>query len=217
MITSIIVHYNRPGNIIPMVESIRKQSINSKIWIWDNSGNCPECNADAIIKSNFNFYQNPRYALLHMVETDYIWLQDDDRKIKDADFFEKLIEESNKHMDCLLGCNGKTFKGDDIDPEKPYQHNTGWVGYESETDMVNAGFCFFHRNIINEMSINPYDELTKEEFEHGDDIFSSSKVKTRVSETIKNGMDVLDECGLKLSGKTEHMNIRNKLCKRFWL
>jgi hypothetical protein len=216
MITSIIVHYKRPENIPEIVASILAQSVKSQIWIWDNSGNCPDT-GDILIRSNRNVAQMGRWMLLQMVKSQYVWLNDDDGKINDPNLFKNLLDESKKHPHNILGWKGKKFGGSDVDPVRPYQNKGGWVGYPAETDMINMGFSFFHRDLINKIISNPFDELTEQEHQHADEIYISSRVGTRVSEFIYNGITMMDERGIKLSGKSPHMEIRNKLCRRYWL
>jgi hypothetical protein len=214
MITSIIVHYKRSENIAEIVDGIRKQSIPSKIWIWDNSGECPNL-GDVMIKSNHNFAQLGRWMLLQAVQTKYVWLNDDDGKIRDPKLFENLIVESARYPETALGWKGKVFK--DAHPEKPYQNTAGWVQYGQESDMINMGFSFFPRVLINKIISNPFDVLTEKEHRHGDEIYISSRINTRSSAHIFHSVDMISECGLKLSGKSDHMSIRNTLCKRYWL
>jgi len=217
MITSIIVHYERKNNIRAIVDSLCAQTIKNEVWIWDNSSILSAETADVVIHSSRNFIQQPRWVLPGFVKTDYIWLQDDDRIITDNQMFEKLIQESKEHPDSIFGVKGKIFQGDDIDQEKPYQHHTGWVSRSMETDMINTGFCFFPRKLINKIPVNPFDYVSEKEYRHGDDIYVSKFLNTRVSSTIVESIKELNECGHKLSGRPEHMTLRNTLCKRFWL
>jgi len=214
VITSIIVHYKRPQNIPAIVNAIHGQTIKSEIWIWDNSGDCPDV-GDVMIRANYNFAQLGRWMLLQAVQTPYVWLNDDDGKINDSTLFDKLIKESDEYSPCMLGWKGKVFK--DAHPEKPYQNIKGWVQSGQKADMINMGFSFFPRNIINSITRNPFDELTEQEFQHGDEIHISNKIDVRSSKYILDAIDLMDEQGVKLSGKSEHMEIRNKLCKEYWL
>ncbi len=215
MITSIIVHYNRPENIPEIVEAIRSQTVKSEIWIWDNSGNCPDI-GDVIIRSTRNFAQFGRWMLLQAVQTPFVWLNDDDGRINDVNLFKNLLDESGKY-DSILGWKGKKFGGSDVDKQKPYQNKAGWVGYAAETDMINMGFSFFKRDLINKIISNPFHELTQDEHQHADEIYISNRVNTRVSEFIFNGITMISERGRKLSGESHHMEIRNKLCKEYWI
>lgn len=217
MITSIIVHYKRPENIPEIVKAIREQTIPSQIWVWDNSGNCPDTGQDITIRSTHNFAQFGRWMLLQAVQTPYIWLNDDDGRVNGYNLFKNLLDENKKYPDSILGWKGKRFDGADIDKEKPYQNKAGWVSYPAETDMINMGFSFFGRNLINKIISNPFHEMTEQEHQHADEIYISNRVNTRVSEYIFKGVTMISERGIKLSGKSPHMGIRNKFCKRYWL
>ncbi len=216
MVTSIIVHYKRSRNILDIVDAIRAQTIKSNIWIWDNSGDCPECGPDvSIIKSSHNFAQLGRWMLLLAVQTPYVWQNDDDGMINDPKLFEKLIDESKKYPDTALGWKGKVFKN--AHPEKPYQNGCGWAQPGEATDMINMGFSFFPKTIINDIIRNPFDELTEEQHQHGDEIYICSRIQTRMSRHVFNSVQLMDERGIKLSGKSRHMDIRNNLCKRYFM
>jgi hypothetical protein len=216
MITSIIVNYNRGLNIPEIVEAIRNQSVKSEVWIWDNSGDAPAA-GDVNVKSSRNFAQLGRWMLLQSVQTPYVWLNDDDGRINTPYLFKNLLAESEKYPHSILGWKGKKFDGVDVDPRRPYQEKGGWVGYPAETDMINMGFSFFKRDLINSIISNPFHELTEDEHQHADEIYISNRVKTRVSEFIYDGVTMISERGRKLSGETHHMQIRNKLCRRYWL
>jgi hypothetical protein len=214
MITSIIVHYKRPQNIPKIVNAIRGQTVKSEIWIWDNSGDCPDA-GDVMIRSNQNFSQLGRLMLMQAVRSEYVWLNDDDGAINTPDLFQKLIEENKEYPYSVVGWKGKSLK--DAHPVRPYQNVKGWVPSGSEADVINSGFSFFHRRIINEIVSNPFDVWAWDEYQHGNDMYISSRAKVRSSKYIYDCIEMLDEQGVKLSGESHHMDIRNKLCKRFWM
>lgn len=217
-ITSIILHYNRQQNIEQIINAIRKQSIQSKIWIWDNSNNLPNYDVNCIIRSTKNFCCLPRFILSKMVDTEFIWTQDDDHKIIDNSLFEKLIELEKINPNTLIGINGKKFD-ESVNKEKPYQHYTCCVG-NGITDVQNMGFSFFRTEIMNNIP-NPYFnnvyKMTDEKIKYGDDIWASRFLETRSSEIIKKGIELISECGIGLSKVYQHMDIRNQLCKELFL
>jgi len=220
MITTILMPFHRNENISKMFDGIRKQTVKSKIWVWDDTNEYKEGSGeDVYFHCSKSFMHQPRFVLGSLVETEYIFIQDDDFAISDPTLFEKLIELSKQYPDHLIGTKGKKFDSS-ADPEKPYQHNTCWLG-EGETDMVNTGLSFFRTELLSKLPfnffINPIKTVTKEEYQYGDDMYISSFVPTYASELFTHCVEKLDECNRGLSHDSRHMDIRNMLCKRYWL
>ena len=86
--------------------------------------------------------------------------------------------------------------------------------------MVNTGLSFFPARLMNKMPVNPYFEpgnLTKQEYNYGDDMYISKFQKCYATELLhKDGMTALPECGVGVSHHGPHMEIRNALCRRYW-
>jgi len=218
-ITAIILNYNRDKNIPMIVDAIRKQSIPANVWVWDNAGldksEIVDVDADVYMLSTHNFGMHPRIMLSGMVQTDFIWWNDDDRMITDPELFAKLIQEMKDTEASILGINGKDF--DDVkDWKKPYQ-DSGWVE-PGPAKFVNTGFSFIDSgwllDIPFNLSCNGYSE---DDIKYGDDMIISNHVGSCfVSEHIQPAIKEIDECGIGLSHQTMHMDIRNKLCRIFW-
>lgn len=221
-ITSIILHYNRPDNMSKVLDGIRSQTVPSEIWVWDNSGNCPDKDIDVLIRSNRNFYCQPRFTLGHLVRTPYIFNQDDDLAIKDKHLFEKLLETSSQHPDDFIGWNGRIFSKD-INWDKAYQFPG--KGFCDDTDMdgldmINVGVSFFPTNLINKVLVNPFnndiDNVTEDEYKWGDDMFISNLLENkRITPYLRPAFEWLPE-GVGLSKQSPHMDMRNRLCQRYW-
>lgn len=229
MITSIILHYKRPGNIRRVVEGIRKQTIKSEIWIWDQSGDCPECGADVMVRSSRNFHCLPRVLLAGAVRTGYIYNQDDDLAIKSPDLFERLLDVAKHHPDAVIGFNGRRVKGEDINWEKAYSFPNkgkggGWCDFmptsnPSDLDMINTGVSFLRTALINQIKLNPFFGMgvTEKEYKYGDDMVVSAQLdKKRVAPfNMKMEYDWLAE-GMGLSKQEDHMKVRDSLMCRYW-
>ena len=221
-ITSIILHYNRPDNMKKVIAGIRNQTVPSEIWVWDNSGNCPADGIDVLIKSNKNFYCQPRFTIGHLVRTPYIFNQDDDLALKDNSIFEKLIETSKANPNDYIGWNGRFFSKD-INWEKAYQSpGKGWADDIDlgGLDMINVGVSFFPTRLINDILVNPFnndiDNVKEDEYKYGDDIFISNLMKhKRITPYLRPDMEWLPE-GNGLSKQPPHMDYRNRLCQRYF-
>jgi len=224
MITTILLNYKRVENMPGIIEAIRRQTIESKIWIWDNSGTFDlTMDADVIIKSSENFYCQPRYMLCQLVKTPYVWTQDDDHIIEDRRLFEKLIKFSEEYPYSVLCMYGKNFRFMDKKyKDKWYStdHVTGggWV-YKAQNRKVQmgaTGLCFFPTGIFGDWSEWPFRNLTEKEMKYGDDLIFSYMRKMRVVPSIKNGVKQLDDQGKGLCQDKDHQPIRDKLAWRYW-
>lgn len=219
-ITTILLHYKRVKNLREIIAAIRAQSEKSLIWLWDNSCDAPSgLDVDVRVSSSYNFNCQPRFWLGGYVKTEYIFTQDDDFKVVNNDLFMELLSVSQKYSDYFIGVKGKVF-GEWSDKVRPYQHNTGWTG-EGVCDMVNTGLCFFRTELLNKLPFNPFVNslrtVTENDYKYGDDMYVSSFQKCYAFPyEEKKHVIRLDECGKKLSGNTEHMDVRNKLCARYW-
>lgn len=219
MITTILMPYKRPDNIKPIFDGIRKQTIKSKIWVWDTKGEYAEGSGeDSYFYSSADHGHRPRFTLAGLVTTPYVFIQDDDFAINDPTLFEQLIELEKKYPGYLIGVKGKKFD-DTADKEKPYQHNTCWMG-EGKVDMVNTGLCFFKTELLNKIPHPFYNDIrtvTEKEYNYGDDMYISSFNKCYATELFVRCIDKLPENNRGLSHDPIHMEIRNELCRRYWL
>lgn len=231
LITTLILHYNRPQNIPKVIAGIRKQTRQSKILVYDSSGNYPQGSGEDELIRGENKYCLPRYELIKQIDTPYIFHTDDDLAINDPELFDKFIKTSVKHPYAVFGWNGRVFDKD-INWEKAYSFpGHGFVDWdESESilcDTINFGVSFFPTEILKDIELNPYfdDEfkVTQDEFRNGDDIWISAimekwKIEKRVMPFhLKPLFEWLDEGKYALSKMPEHMMIRDRLCKRFFM
>lgn len=205
----------RDANIGAVVGGIRGQTIHSEIWVWDTFGKFRGIGEDIYFSCSYNWSHRPRFLLSGLVKTEFIFIQDDDWCIVDNKLFENLVALSRSRPDHFIGHRGKTF-GDYSHKEKPYQHSTGWCG-EGECQTVNTGLSFFPTRLINHMPCNPTQNgLNDEEYQYGDDMYISKYQKCYASMLFQNGMRPLDEQGVGVSHHPQHMDVRNRLCLRFW-
>ena len=236
IVSSVITYYRRPQNLEKVIQGIRSQSVGSELIVWDNSPDEP-------IKDFFgmgiyqyfyggkNSYCLPKYSLIKNIETDYVFNTDDDLKINDKCLFEKFIEFSYRHPQAVIGWNGRVFDKD-INWDKAYSFpGHGWVDFdESESilcDVINFGVSFFPTGLLKGLELNPYcdDEfkVAEEQFRNGDDIWISAVMeKARIEKRVmpfhlKPLFEWLDEGGYALSKMSNHMVIRDGLCKRFFM
>ena len=230
MITVILLNYNRPGQLPKVIDCIKKQTVKSKILLWDNSGSFRENRklVDVYFNSSVNLYCQPRYMLASLVTTRYIWTQDDDFFITDARLFERLINLSIEYPDTVLTLYGKNF--DKMDPKhKDKWYSTdevtpgggGWVfGKNRAVQFGASGICFFPTKCINKLPGAPYqsgiDSITLEDMRYADDQFFSYYNNVRVAPCIQYGVDRFNDDFKGLSSETEHYKVRDALSWRYW-
>ncbi len=226
-ITSLILYYNRPQNIERWIAGIKKQTVPSEIWVWDNSNNFPDeykKELEIYIASDRNFNCQPRVLMGGLVKSPYIYNQDDDLAINDTFLFEKFLEHSEKYPDYAIGWNGRIFSKD-INWDKAYQSpGKGFVDFlpaddPISIDMINYGVSFLPTPLINQMPINPFHatpSVTEEEMKFGDDIYNSYWLKKKrvMPFDLKEHYDWLDEDNsIALSKQPVHMDVRNKVAR----
>ena len=230
LISSIILHYKRPENVNKWIAGIRNQTIESKIIVWDNSGDYPAGSGeDVLIRSTENFYCIPRILIAGLCKTEYIYNQDDDLEITDKKLFEKFIAHSKAYPDYVIGWNGRIFSKD-INWEKAYQSpEKGFVDYQNSADktsidMINFGVSFLRTELINQIPINAYTNklnVTDEELIYGDDIWVSYflKKKRTIDFNLRNSYNYLNEYEERkaaLSKQPPHMDCRNSICVKLF-
>jgi hypothetical protein len=215
---------------------IKNQTVESDIIVWDNSGDYPEGSGeDVLIWSSKNFYCQPRFLIAGTVKTPYIYNQDDDLAIKDPNLFEKFLEHSERYPDFVIGWNGRKFSKD-INWDKAYQSpGKGWIDTmdkddKSSIDMINVGVSFFPTEILNELLLNPFCKafingttkgFTEEEYKYADDIIISYYLSWKRVMPFKliekyDWLNEYESRGAALSKQVQHMNVRNRICKRLF-
>ena len=228
-VTSIVLNYNRPENMKAVIDGIRSQTVKSDIWIWDNSGKLADIDGCMIIRSQKNFHCLPRLLLMGAVQTEYIWTQDDDRVLTDKTLFEQMIWVD---IDCPMVAYGKRFtheKTRAIYPKEYWDNayytdhdtcNGYWnVGYKNGfADVGSTGIMFLKMSCLKKMPLNPYIELTEQEYKYGDDMWLSKRLGCcYVYKPLFDGVKVIPDNGVGLCHDKEHYPIRNELCRRYWL
>lgn len=226
-ITSIIIHYKRSENIKLVIAGIRKQTISSKIIVWDNSGDCPHDGIDTYINCSENIHCLGRVLIAGMVKTKYIYNQDDDLAINDIHLFEKFIEVSEKYPDFVIGWNGRILSKD-MNWDKSYQSpGRGWcdamdINNPDSIDMINYGVSFFKTELINQIKINPFVlGFSEEEYKYGDDIIISSQLNKKRVMPFKllehyDWLNEYQERGSALSKQPKHMDVRNSVLNKLF-
>jgi hypothetical protein len=194
------------------VDAIKSQTVESNIIIWDNSGELDDIAGVTIIKSSHNFVCRPRFLIPGLVNTEFIFNQDDDHIITDDKLFEKLIKECEDHEGYFIGWPArKNYK------TEPFEKKADGL----YSDFVNTGNSFYKTSMINNLPINPYQckmyELTEEEYRYADDHFvSKHMIQCRTSISLFEGMAKLEDYETGISRESKHIEIREKIAERYF-
>lgn len=211
----VIINYRRPDNLPPIIAALRRQTINPTIIVIDNSGTMNKIDgADVLLSSSFNFNCLPRYFVPGWLELDFVMQHDDDHVIREPDFLERLVEESERYPKQALCYNGRI-----LDPgEKAYQDGKEVTGPQ-DCVVCNFGFSFYPAVMGNLLPSAPFNlDITFEEMRYADDMFASAFMHPRVSAVIRPGLDKLPEGPEEhtLSKSSRHMDARNAVCRRLF-
>jgi len=213
MITAVILHYKRPEYLPRAIASLRAQTVPCEIWVWDNSGDAPECGQDHTIRSTINLDCLPRVLLIGACRTEYYYTQDDDMELLDNGMLEKMVREIEIHPDAVIGFNGK-HPDDVIDWAKPHKGVRRETG---ECPVINTGILFGRTAVLSRLALNPYHALglTQEEYRYGDDLAISKQLEEKRLIGVQQTIRMMDkESGLCLEDR--HLPIRHRMMREWW-
>ena len=71
--TALLLNWKREENLKKVISSIRNQSADVKIWLWNNNPNGVKYDVDLQIDSGINFKCWSRWLLGSLVDTSYIF------------------------------------------------------------------------------------------------------------------------------------------------
>lgn len=93
-VTVLLMNYKREMNLPKIISSLKSQTVNCKIFLWNNADQPFEDDSlDLIINSNQNLKCWPRWGMSAYTDTPYIMTHDDDFMLDSPDCLELLIKE----------------------------------------------------------------------------------------------------------------------------
>lgn len=204
--TALLLNWKRPDNLVKVIESIRKQTVPTTIFLWDNSGEDIKYDVDAHVRSNINFKCWPRWALGSMAESEFIFSLDDDLMFKD----EKVLEDACKYRtvpDIIIGYCGVQLVRDTNYWDSP--HIKAPREEDTYVDIVKGRFMFMRRNFLKSVGME-YEPTC-------DDIRLSSRSKCKVIPGMFYDRFIeLDEGSVALWQTAEQQEKRNKARFRYF-
>lgn len=221
-VTVIVPTWKRPENLPEVIASIRKQSVPSYIFVWDNGASTQKPykgKVDFLVSSSLNWGCWARFPMMAFVRTPYVWQMDDDLILTEPDVFEKYIAISKTLGDkAIVGAGGKVLHPG----EKPYQASKG--AGPGPAVMVNTGFTLFPSRIISQIPLNPLycsRPIVDADLHNADDPWICSYCECHVAGLLSPsgrewyGIARLSERGLGVSHNSDHMDRRNRICQQY--
>lgn len=211
-VTAILLNWKRPENIIKTIKSIRDQSIDIKICLWNNNpDDKKKYDVDIQIDSPNNFKCYPRWMMASLIETDYIFTLDDDLMLADNNVIKDILglyENINTNDRLILGYTGVI-----LNDKKDYwesNHITEPINADIKVDIIKGRFMFMSKNLVK--------NLTLENEETCEDIKISSYSDYKLIPSIlKNRLINLDEMDVGLFGSNDHNLKRTIATKRYFI
>jgi len=143
-ITAILMSYKRKPNMPLIVDSYRRQTVDTEVWMINNNGN-EDFGADKLISIPWNAGEMARYLFCARPRTKYVCFQDDDFMMKTEDFLEIGIKLVDQRPDYLVGTAGRNINWEN-DLGKP-----GHYAPEAQKDkgaaILKGHFQIFRRSI----------------------------------------------------------------------
>ena len=169
MFTTIITNYKRLENVKRIISNIKQQSVESKIFIWDNSkdSNDLESQCDWYVKSTVNMVCCPRWWMATQAETEWVVVMDDDITLKSPNAYEHIVKNI-KDWDAA-GSHGVRITNF---TDYLRCHHISNTRDDEKVDIIKGRFLIVKTDILKK--ILPYISSKDE-----DDIIISSKLKNK--------------------------------------
>jgi hypothetical protein len=211
-ITALLLNWKRQENILKVIQSIKDQSVDIDIWLWNNN---PEdktsYDVDVQVNSSSNFKCWPRWLIGSMVDDGYIFTLDDDIMFDRSDVIEncvKIYKELPKKLFPIIGYSG-VILNESKDYWKSIHINKPNERKDVKVDIIKGRFMFMNKNILNRVLLE--NEPTCEDIK----ISSYSKYKILPS-VIQNGLINLDEGLEALHASIEQRDKRTVAVKKYF-
>ena len=107
-ITAILTSYARESNMPRIVHTIRQQTANPRVMLINNSGPS-DFGVDDATLIRWNAGPVARWLFAPLVETEWVYMQDDDLVPKDKQFLEDMLEIAKQHPGGITGIVGRAF------------------------------------------------------------------------------------------------------------
>lgn len=213
-VTALLLNWKRQENIVKVIQSIRDQSIDVDIWLWNNNiEDKTSYDVDVQINSSNNFKCWPRWLVGSMVDEGFIFTLDDDIMFNKTDVIEICLN-TYKTIDTTKTFPIIGYSGVVLNEEKDYwtsKHiNKPYEDNDIMVDLIKGRFMFMDSKILKNVLLE--NEPTCEDIK----ISSYSNYKI-IPSLISNGLINLEEGPEALHSSLEQKEKRTESIKKYFI
>jgi hypothetical protein len=211
-----MLSWKRTKNIQKIIDSIRNQSVETEIFLWNNDEEDEEkYPVDLQINSSVNLMCWTRWLLLAYASGNYVCTIDDDLCFLDSDVLKDGIEYCKKN-DCAVGGFGAI-----LNSERDYQMcqhlkvTIPSIKYDTEVDVLKGRFILTPIHLVANMLIRTENStISSPRIE--DDIIVSSHIEKKIIPKIFIGrLKELPTYEQALMNAKDHISSREKARRKY--
>ena len=201
-ITFILLNWKRSDNLKQVIRSIRSQTIESYIYLWNNNiEDTYEYDVDYQINSSKHIICYGRWTMISYVETEFVATLDDDIMYASTDVLAKELRvfDDIPYKDLIIGPYGRNIKDDS------YTKGSDITDVFADTDIVKGRHMIMRTELVRNLDMRNEPE---------EDIKVSSLSKHKM--IIPNEYINLTEGDEALWRRTNHWQNRDIAVKKYF-
>jgi len=153
IVTVGLLNWKRPQRLNSLVETIRAQSVDAQVWLWNN-GDPVTLPVDRCVQSSKNFGCWPRWKMLLDAPTAYVMTVDDDMGIQDGNLMEKCIAALSTHgHSTIVGAFGVVGAADRNYLGFSHLHRPD---RDCRVDVVKGKFMFMRKEALKGLDLKSF-------------------------------------------------------------
>lgn len=213
-VTAILLNWKRPDNLKRLIASIRSQTVQVEILLWNNSDNATTYDVDLQINSSTNLMCWPRWMLASYASAEYVFVMDDDIMPSDNHVVCDCINYCNKSPLTAIGYTGVILNAkNDYWASKHLLHPNRHV--DTHVNIIKGRFMFMAKCLLNYLTVVQQPSLLGPRVE--DDIIVSSTMKTKVlPRFLVDRLTELPEGNVSLKFQADHRQSRQDAVARYF-
>ena len=213
-ITALLLNWRRQENIVKVIQSIKDQTVDIKIWLWNNNiEDTTVYDVDVQINTTKNFKCWPRWLVGSMIDEGFIFTLDDDIMFNKNDVIENCLKYY-KHLNTseefpIIGYTG-VILNEVMDYWSSKHLMNPDENKDTIVDIIKGRFMFMDSRILKNVSLE--NDPTCEDIK----ISSYSNYKV-IPSLISNGLVNLEEGSEALHKSEEQREKRNIATKKYFI
>jgi hypothetical protein len=215
-ITMLLLSWKRHDNIPTIIDSIKNQSIDTEIFLWNNDvENTARYDVDLQINSSKNLMCWTRWLMTAYATGDYICTLDDDLCFADENVLEDCVNYCIDN-DCSIGGFGAI-----LDEEKEYFKSKHIVITKREisddtcVDVIKGRFILAPADLLKNLPLKPEQSGTDDPRIEDDIIVSSFLERKIIPKFLHGRLRELPLHGQGLMFQPEHMQSREMARRKY--